>query len=88
MGDLKLSKDLIAKLKKSDPKNEENGKKKKKETIKERQKRDEKWKRTPPKAGEKHTKKHNKTTYHWRSHHAAWVMYKPAECRENPTHPD
>ncbi len=58
-GDLKLSKDLIAKLKKSNPKKEadekkkkkekkEKKKKKKKETNKEFQKRDEKWKIMPP----------------------------------------
>ncbi len=41
-GDLKLSKGLIEKLKKSDPKKEGNGKKKKKEINKKRQKRDEK----------------------------------------------
>ena len=40
------------------------GKKKNKETNMEHQKRDEKWNRTPPKAGEKHTKKHNKTIFH------------------------
>ncbi len=87
-GDLKLSKDLISKLKKKDPRKEVDVKKKKKETNKERQKRDEKWKRTPPRTGEKHTKKHNKTTYHWCPHHDAWVMHKPDECRANPTHPD
>ncbi len=87
-GDLKLSKDLIAKLRKSDPKKEVDGKKKNKETNMEHQKRDEKWNRTPPKAGEKHTKKHNKTTFHWCPHHVAWVMHKPAECRANPTHPE
>ncbi len=71
MGDLKLSKDLISKLKKKDPREEVDVKKKKKETNKERQKRDEKWKRTPPRTGEKHTKNHNKTTYHWCPHNDA-----------------
>ncbi len=53
--DLKLSKDLISKLKTKNPKKEVYGKKKKRETNKKRQKLDEKWKRTPPKTGEKHT---------------------------------
>ncbi len=87
-GFLKLSKDLISRLEKKGPRKEVEETKKKKETNKECQKRDEKWKRTPPKTGEKHTKKHNKTTYHWCPHHDAWVMHKPAECRANPTHSD
>ncbi len=50
-GDLKLSKDLVSKLKKEDPRKGVDGKKMKKETNKERQKRDEKWMRTPPTTG-------------------------------------
>jgi hypothetical protein len=44
------------------------------------QKKDEAWKKEPPKDGEKHKKKVGKYTYHWCEYHMAWTVHKPADC--------
>ncbi len=44
------------------------------------QKKDEAWKKEPPKAGEKHEKQVGKYTYHWCEHHMAWTVHKPTNC--------
>jgi hypothetical protein len=46
-----------------------------------KQKKDEAWKKVPPKEGEKKEKVHEKCTYHWCVHHMAWTMHSPSECR-------
>jgi hypothetical protein len=46
-----------------------------------KQKKDEAWKKVPPKEGKKKEKVHNKRTYHWCMHHMAWTMHLPSECR-------
>jgi hypothetical protein len=42
------------------------------------------WKKTPPKAGEPHSKfvkvKGKELEYHWCDEHPAWVRHKPADC--------
>jgi hypothetical protein len=45
-----------------------------------KQKKDEAWKKEPPKDGEKHEKQVGKYTYHWCEHHMAWTVHKPADC--------
>jgi hypothetical protein len=44
------------------------------------QKKDEAWKKEPPKDGEKRKKEVGKYTYHWCEHHMGWTMHKPANC--------
>jgi len=45
------------------------------------QKKDEAWKKEPPKAGEsKEGKKVGKFTFNWCKHHMAWTVHKPANC--------
>ncbi len=45
------------------------------------QKKDEVWKKEPPKAGEsKEGKKVGKFTFNWCKHHMAWTVQKPADC--------
>jgi hypothetical protein len=46
-----------------------------------KQKKDEAWKKVPPKEGEKKEKVHDKRTYHWCMHRMAWTMHSPRECR-------
>jgi hypothetical protein len=46
-----------------------------------KQKKDEAWKKVPPKEGKKKEKVHDKHTYHWCVHHMAWTMQSPSECR-------
>jgi hypothetical protein len=56
-------------------------KKNKKNTYNQReQKKDEAWKKEPPKDGEKCKKEVGKYTYHWCKHHMAWTVHKPANC--------
>jgi len=44
-------------------------------------KKDEAWKKEPPKAGEsKEGKKVGKYTFNWCEHHMAWTVHKPADC--------
>jgi hypothetical protein len=43
------------------------------------QKKDEAWKKEPPKDGEKHEKQVGKYTYHWCEHHMAWTVHKPTD---------
>jgi hypothetical protein len=44
------------------------------------QKKDEAWKKEPPKDGEKHKKEEGKYIYHCCEHHMAWKVHKPADC--------
>jgi hypothetical protein len=44
------------------------------------QKKDEAWKKEPPKDGEKGEKEVGKYTYHWCEHHMAWTVHKPVNC--------
>ncbi len=56
-------------------------KKNKKNTYNQReQKKDEAWKKEPPKDGEKCKKEVGKYTYHFCKHHMAWAVHKPANC--------
>jgi hypothetical protein len=57
-------------------------KKNKKNTSNKReQKKDEVWKKEPPKAGEsKEGKKVGKFIFNWCEHHMAWTIHKPADC--------
>ena len=47
-----------------------------------RQKQDEAWKRTAPKAGEPKTIKRDNKTWHWCIHHLAWCLHTSEECRK------
>ena len=57
------------------------GKNKKNNADKVKQKKDEAWKKVPPKDSEKKMKEHDGRTYHWCVHHMAWTMHDPKECR-------
>ncbi len=53
------------------------------------QKKDEAWKKEPPKAGENKTgKKVGKFTFNWCKHHMAWTVHKPADCLLGKQHKD
>ncbi len=55
-------------------------KKNKKNTYNQQeQKKDEAWKKEPPKDGEKRKKEVAKYTYHWCKHHMAWTVHNPAD---------
>jgi hypothetical protein len=56
-------------------------KNKKNNTNKREQKRDENWKKTPPKQGEPHEKKVKGRTWRWCKHHMAWGNHKEGLCR-------
>ncbi len=81
-GQLKLDPKLSAIANEGKKKgNKRDKKKNKKNTYNLReQKKDEAWKKEPPKDGEKCKKKVGKYTYHWCKHHMAWAVHKPAEC--------
>ena len=67
--------------------NKKDKKKNKKNTYNQReQKKDEAWKKEPPKDGEKHEKEVGKYTYHWCKHHMAWMVHKPADCLLDKQH--
>jgi hypothetical protein len=46
-----------------------------------KQKKDEAWRKVPPKEGEKQEKEHGGHTYFWCVHHMAWTMHSPKDCR-------
>ena len=77
-GLLKLNKKL-GKL--FDKKKEGEGKKKNKKNTsnKVNQKKDEAWKKVPPKDGKKKTKDMGKYIYHWWENHMSLTVHSPAE---------
>ena len=83
-GKLKLDPKLSAiagKGDKADDKKDSKKKNKKNTNNKWEQKKDEAWKKEPPKAGEsKEGKKVGKFTFNWCEHHMAWTVHKPADC--------
>ncbi len=81
-GQLKLDPKLNAIANEGKKKGDKRDKKKnKKNTYNQReQKKDEAWKKEPPKDNEKHKKDVGKYTYHWCKHHMAWTVHKPANC--------
>jgi hypothetical protein len=81
-GQLKLDPKLTAIVNEGKKKGDKRDKKKnKKNTYNgQEQKKDEAWKKEPPKDGEKHEKELGKYTYHWCKHHMAWTVHKPADC--------
>jgi hypothetical protein len=56
-------------------------KNKKDMSNKKNQKKDEAWKKVPPKDGEPKKKEHGDLTSHWCEHHMAWTVHKPADCK-------
>jgi hypothetical protein len=61
--------------------NKRDKKKNKMNTYNQReQKKDEAWKKEPPKDSEKRKKEVGKYTCHWCKHHMAWTVHKPANC--------
>jgi hypothetical protein len=54
---------------------------------KNRQKKDEAWKKIPPATGEGHTKKIGNKDFHWCVHHMAWTVHHPDDCRNRPGAP-
>jgi hypothetical protein len=61
--------------------NNKKKKNKKNYANKREQKKDENWKKTPPKEGEAHEKKVKGCTWHWCKHHMAWGTHKVADCQ-------
>ena len=55
-------------------------KNKKNTSDKQRQKRDEAWKKTPPKQGEPHTKTVDGWQCHWCIHHMSWCGHTSPQC--------
>jgi hypothetical protein len=67
--------------------NKDKKKKNKKNTFNWReQKKDETWKKEPPKDGEKLEKEVGKYTYHWCEHNMVWTVHKPADCLMGKQH--
>jgi hypothetical protein len=91
-GQLKLDPKLsaIAKDKKKDDKGENKGRKKnKKDTSNKKcQKKDEAWKKVPPKESDPKEKQLGKYTFQCCEHHMAWTAHKPQDCHLNPKHKD
>jgi hypothetical protein len=56
-------------------------KNKKNTDLKTRQKKDEAWKKQPPKEGEPQTKEVAGKKFQWCIHHMAWGVHSAAECR-------
>jgi hypothetical protein len=63
-------------------------KNKKNMSNKKDQKRDETWKRVPPKEHEKEEKQVGKYTYNWCEHHMAWTVHKHSDCKLGKKHKD
>jgi hypothetical protein len=61
-------------------------KKKKNTSNKKDQKRDETWKRVPPKENEKKEKQVGKYTYNWCEHHMVWTVHMPSNCELGKKH--
>jgi hypothetical protein len=82
-GQLKLSPQLAAAGGKNDGKPKKGQKTRNKKNASDwvKQKKDEGWKKVPPKEGKKKEKVHGKRAYHWCVHHMAWTMHLPSECR-------
>jgi hypothetical protein len=89
-GQLKLDPKLTTIVNEGKKKGDKRNKKKnKKNTYNQReQKKDEAWKKEPPKDGEKRKKEVGKYTYHWCEHHMAWTVHKPANCLLGKQHKD
>ena len=56
-------------------------KNKKNTSTKSHQKKDEAWKKQPPKEGEPHTKEVAGKKFQWCIHHMAWDIHSASECR-------
>jgi hypothetical protein len=92
-GQLKLDPKLsaIAKEGKKKGNKVEKGKKwknKKNTSNKKDQKRNEMWKRVPPKDNEKNEKQVGKYTYNWCEHHMASTVHKPSDSKLGKKHKD
>ena len=61
-------------------KKEKKTKNKKSKKDRKWQKKDEEWKKVPPKVGEAKQKCVKEKTYHWCEHHMAWGIHPQAEC--------
>jgi hypothetical protein len=51
-------------------------------------KREEEWKKMPPKDGNPEGKQVSRFTFQWCEHHMAWTAHNPQDCRLNPKHKD
>jgi hypothetical protein len=80
-GQLKLDPKLSAIAGKGDKGDDKKSKRKNKKNTsnKREQKKNEAWKKKPPKAGESKTGI-RKYTFNWCEHHMAWTVHKPADC--------
>jgi hypothetical protein len=81
-GQLKLDPKLSTIVNEGKKKGSKRDKKKNKKNTynQQEQKKDEAWKKEPPKDGEKCKKELGKYTYFWCKHHMAWTVHKPANC--------
>jgi hypothetical protein len=87
-GKLKLDPILSTIANEGKKKGDKKDKKKNKKDIynQRKQKKDEAWKKEPPKDGEKRKKEVGKYMYHWCEHHMAWTVHKPADCHLGKQH--
>jgi hypothetical protein len=81
-GQLKLDPKLSTIANEGKKKGDKKDKKNSKENTynQQEQKKDETWKKEPPKDNEKREKEVGKYTYHWCEHHMAWIVHKHADC--------
>jgi hypothetical protein len=87
-GQLKLDPKLTAIANEGKKKGDKRDKKKNKKNNynQQEQKKDEAWKKEPPKDGEKGKKEVGKYTYHWCKHHMAWMVHKLTNCLLSKQH--
>jgi hypothetical protein len=83
-----IAKDNKKKDNKGDNKKDKKTKNKKDTSNKKFQKRDEEWKKVPPKDGNPKEKQVGRFTFQWCKHHMVWTAHKPQDCRLNPKHKD
>jgi hypothetical protein len=83
-----IAKDNKKKDDKGDNKRDKKTKNKKDTSNKKFQKKDEEWKKVPPKAGGPKEKQVGRFNFQWCEHHMAWMAHKPQDCRLNLKHMD
>ncbi len=83
-----IAKDNKKKGNKGDNKKDKKKKNKKDTSNKRFQKKDEEWKKVPPKDSDPKEKQVGRFTFQWCKHHMTWTAHKPQDCRLNPKHKD
>ena len=88
-GQLKLNPKLSATENDNERKDDDGeNKNDKKMKNKKYQKKDDEWKKVPPKDGDPKERQVGRFTFQWCEHHMAWTVHKPQDCTLNPKHKD